>query len=352
MPSPRGLVSGHTTIRPSSAAARRYSPLSITLAWVQVRPERYQSTGQGPSAACGGTNTAKVISHPVVAASWEHTNCVPPCDLAVEIVFIGLLLVICASRRCARDRHALATAKAACIAPAFATHLRPRLSGTGTGKAHAVHRRQGSGRHRCEQRHRIGNCPGAGARRRGDRACRPQRRQARPARRRDRRRGGQGDRGADRRHQRSRRAPPFRRGREAGRRSDDPRQQCRHCRRYRHRGPRTGPLASRAEHQPDLGLSVFARGGAGDEARRRRRAHHQYRLAVGQEPAPAFAGLHGVEVRDGGHDPADRARRPRRQHHRLRAASRIDALLAGAGRHRPRAGTTASSRRISAAWWS
>jgi hypothetical protein len=39
-------VSGATKIRPSSAQARRYSPLSVTLAWVQVRPDRYQTTGR------------------------------------------------------------------------------------------------------------------------------------------------------------------------------------------------------------------------------------------------------------------------------------------------------------------
>ena len=43
--SPRGLVSGATKISPSSAQAARYSPFSVTLAWVQVRPDRYQTTG-------------------------------------------------------------------------------------------------------------------------------------------------------------------------------------------------------------------------------------------------------------------------------------------------------------------
>ena len=41
----RGLVSGATRISPSSAQALRNSPFSVTLAWVQVRPERYQTTG-------------------------------------------------------------------------------------------------------------------------------------------------------------------------------------------------------------------------------------------------------------------------------------------------------------------
>ena len=54
-PSPRGLVSGATKINPSAAQALRNSPFSVTLAWVQVRPERYQTTGSLAPPACGGT---------------------------------------------------------------------------------------------------------------------------------------------------------------------------------------------------------------------------------------------------------------------------------------------------------
>src|SRR4028119_2200028 len=87
--SPRGDVSGATKMRPSSAQARRYSPLSVTLAWVQVRPERYQTTGQGaPSSACGGTKTEKVMSVPVQRLACLTTCCVPPWARGMETVSI------------------------------------------------------------------------------------------------------------------------------------------------------------------------------------------------------------------------------------------------------------------------
>ena len=49
-----GLVSGQTMMRPSSEARRRYSPFSMTLAWVQVRPDRYHRTGTRPCSAISG----------------------------------------------------------------------------------------------------------------------------------------------------------------------------------------------------------------------------------------------------------------------------------------------------------
>ncbi|MNE99421.1 hypothetical protein D3C80_1980990 [compost metagenome] len=76
-------------ISPSSAAMRRYSPFSMTLAWVQVRPDRYHSTGRRSVIAWGGTNTAKVISHWVVCESWENTPCMPPNAVFWERIFIG-----------------------------------------------------------------------------------------------------------------------------------------------------------------------------------------------------------------------------------------------------------------------
>ena len=77
-----GLVVGHVVAaragvgrdeddRRARRRPRRYSPLSITLAWVQVRPERYHSTGSFAPAACSGTKTAKVISVPVLGEAWR-----------------------------------------------------------------------------------------------------------------------------------------------------------------------------------------------------------------------------------------------------------------------------------------
>ena len=50
---------------------RRYSPFSVTLAWVQVRPDRYQTTGSFAPSAWGGTNTENVISVPVSVEAWR-----------------------------------------------------------------------------------------------------------------------------------------------------------------------------------------------------------------------------------------------------------------------------------------
>src|SRR3546814_5866622 len=63
--------SGATKIRPRSAHARRYSPFSVTFAWVQVSPERYQTTGRLLPGAWTGTKTENVISVP---GSEEHTS--------------------------------------------------------------------------------------------------------------------------------------------------------------------------------------------------------------------------------------------------------------------------------------
>src|SRR5688572_30740069 len=75
-------------IRPSSAAMRRYSPFSMTLACVQVSPERYQRTGQGSLMAFGGAKTAKVISHLQASDSCAYTPCMPPKAVAWEMMFI------------------------------------------------------------------------------------------------------------------------------------------------------------------------------------------------------------------------------------------------------------------------
>jgi hypothetical protein len=54
---------------PCSAQAARNSPFSVTLAWVQVRPERYHSTGSFAPSAWLGTKTEKVIGV-LVASLW------------------------------------------------------------------------------------------------------------------------------------------------------------------------------------------------------------------------------------------------------------------------------------------
>src|SRR5262245_49408715 len=95
MPSPRGLVSGATKIRPSSAQAARYSPFSVTLACVQVRPDKYQTTGSFPICpACGGRNTEKAISHRQALDSCFTTSCRPPWDLFSETTSIALPFVM------------------------------------------------------------------------------------------------------------------------------------------------------------------------------------------------------------------------------------------------------------------
>ena len=54
-----------TKIKPSSAQALQNSPFSVTLACVQVRPERYQTTGSLTPFCYGGTKTEKVMPVPV-----------------------------------------------------------------------------------------------------------------------------------------------------------------------------------------------------------------------------------------------------------------------------------------------
>ncbi|KQM87273.1 hypothetical protein ASE67_05975 [Sphingomonas sp. Leaf23] len=63
-------MSGAMKAMPCSAQAARNSPLSVTLAWVQVRPERYQSTGARCPSFSGGTNTENVMVVPVAVDSW------------------------------------------------------------------------------------------------------------------------------------------------------------------------------------------------------------------------------------------------------------------------------------------
>ena len=79
--SPRGLVSGATKISPCSAQAARYSPFSVTLAWVQVRPDRYQTTGSFAAARLRGRKIENAISVPVAAEACLTTSCRPPWDL-------------------------------------------------------------------------------------------------------------------------------------------------------------------------------------------------------------------------------------------------------------------------------
>jgi hypothetical protein len=80
--SPCGLVSGATKISPCCAQAARYSPFSVTLECVQVRPDRYQTTGKfAPSSACGGRKIEKVMPVAVALDAWRITSCRPPCDL-------------------------------------------------------------------------------------------------------------------------------------------------------------------------------------------------------------------------------------------------------------------------------
>src|SRR5438270_9429714 len=104
---PRGLVSGATKIRPSSAHALRNSPFSVTFAWVQVRPDRYQTTGSfAPSSACGGRKIEKVMSVDVAVEAWRTTSCRPPCDLFSETISRLTAPVGEAHRACCRQDHA------------------------------------------------------------------------------------------------------------------------------------------------------------------------------------------------------------------------------------------------------
>src|SRR3546814_20216917 len=75
--------SGATKIRPRSAHARRYSPFSVTFAWVQVSPERYQTTGRLLPGAWTGTKTENVISVPVLVEACLSTLWTTPWLLVV-----------------------------------------------------------------------------------------------------------------------------------------------------------------------------------------------------------------------------------------------------------------------------
>src|SRR4051812_19908763 len=72
-------------MRPWSAQAARYSPFSVTLALVQVRPDRYQTIGSlPPPSAWGGRKIEKVMSVDVAADAWRTTSWRPPCDFVSE----------------------------------------------------------------------------------------------------------------------------------------------------------------------------------------------------------------------------------------------------------------------------
>src|SRR6476469_6792191 len=96
-------------ISPCSAQAARYSPFSVTLAWVQVRPDKYQTiVSFPPLAACGGRKIEKTMSVDVAADAWRTTSCRPPCDLFSETISrLTALIVLAGEARtacCRRDR--------------------------------------------------------------------------------------------------------------------------------------------------------------------------------------------------------------------------------------------------------
>src|SRR6185437_820699 len=70
----------------------RYSPFSVTLAWVQVSPDRYHTTGSLAPSACGGTNTEKVIAVLVSRLWCRYTPCTPPCDRFCETVSMAMMV--------------------------------------------------------------------------------------------------------------------------------------------------------------------------------------------------------------------------------------------------------------------
>src|SRR5690606_12780216 len=66
------------------AHAARNSPFSVTLACVQVSPERYQTTGSFAPSACGGTNTEKTMSVADATERCLYTPCTPPWERLVD----------------------------------------------------------------------------------------------------------------------------------------------------------------------------------------------------------------------------------------------------------------------------
>jgi len=56
---------------PASAQAARNSPFSVTLAWVQVSPDRYHSTGNFAPASWSGTNAENTMSVVVALDAWR-----------------------------------------------------------------------------------------------------------------------------------------------------------------------------------------------------------------------------------------------------------------------------------------
>ena len=87
-------MSGATKIMPSSARALRNSPFSVTLAWVQVSPDRYQTTGYFVSLRRGGTNTENVVAVRVSKLSCLYTPCIPRCDRASDGVSIAIFFEV------------------------------------------------------------------------------------------------------------------------------------------------------------------------------------------------------------------------------------------------------------------
>src|SRR5438552_2427754 len=59
-------------MRPCSAQAARYSPFSVTVAGVQVRPDRYETMGsRARFSACAGRKIERRMSREVAADAWR-----------------------------------------------------------------------------------------------------------------------------------------------------------------------------------------------------------------------------------------------------------------------------------------
>src|SRR5260221_2601555 len=128
-------------INPCSAQAARYSPFSVTLAWAQVSPDKYQTTGSfPPRSACGGRKIDQVMSVEVAVDAWRTTSCRPPCDLVSETTSSVTAPAGEAHRACCRrdraDRRdrAYRNSLRECRADLRSPRLRPRR------RADATHR--------------------------------------------------------------------------------------------------------------------------------------------------------------------------------------------------------------------
>src|SRR5690242_7577968 len=93
---------------PCSAQVARYSPFSVTLACVQVRPDRYQTIGSfTPLSAWGGRKIENVMSVEVALDACFTTSCRPPCDLLSETISTLIRPASCEVRKaCCRQGRA------------------------------------------------------------------------------------------------------------------------------------------------------------------------------------------------------------------------------------------------------